>query len=108
MGRPKLHRRIGKVSWVLGPAIIISLYLIGKHGYWRAIEFDVPMHDTLTFIALDSRGLICFAIFWTLAMVNRKQSLPHIRYMIATGLLAIGPGMGRGLLHSFDATLGSA
>ncbi|WP_425639599.1 hypothetical protein ACPUEN_08190 [Algoriphagus yeomjeoni] len=108
MGRPKLHRSIGKVSWVLGPAIIISLYLIGRHGYWRAMEFDVPMHDALTLIALDSRGLICFTIFWTMAMVYRKKSQYHMRYMIATGLLAIGPGIGRGILFSFDASLGMA
>ncbi len=106
MGRPKLHRTIGKVSWVLGPAIIVSLYLIGQHGYYRAISFDVPMHDVQTFIALDSRGLICFTIFWTLAMVYRKKSLPHMRYMIATGLLAIGPGFGRGIGQAFGDSLG--
>lgn len=101
MGRPKLHRNIGKLSWVLGPAIIVSLFLMGKHGYWRSISFDAPIHDVLTFIALDSRGLICFAIFWTLAMVYRKKSQPHMWYMIATGLLAIGPGIGRGLAQGF-------
>lgn len=108
MGHAKLHRNIGKISWVLGPAIIVSLFLMGKHGYWRAISFDVPIHDVLTFIALDSRGLICFAVFWTLAMVYRKKPQPHMRYMIATGLLAIGPGIGRGLGQAFGASLGTA
>jgi hypothetical protein len=39
-----------------------------------------------------------FAIFWALAMYFRKNSASHMRYMIATGMLAIGPGVGRGLI----------
>jgi len=99
-GKANLHRAIGRVSWVLGPAIIVSLYLIGKHGYWRGVG-SIPEHQNLTFTALDSRGLFSFALFWALAMINRKNPAVHMRYMIATGLLAIGPGIGRGL-----ATLG--
>ncbi|HSK12521.1 MAG TPA: hypothetical protein VK907_04850, partial [Phnomibacter sp.] len=99
-GRAHLHRTIGKLSWFLGPAIVVSLYLIGRQGYHRALSV-VPLHENLTFIALDSRGLFSFAIFWLLAMLNRKQPDVHMRYMIATGLLAIGPGIGRGF-----ATLG--
>ncbi len=105
-GRAKLHRKIGKLSWVLGPAIIVSLYLIGRHGYWRGVGL-VPEHDNLTFIALDSRGLFSFAIFWALAMLNRKHPDAHMRYMISTGLLAIGPGVGRGLI-TLGLSLGTA
>lgn len=106
-GRIQLHRTIGKVSWVLGPLIIIFLFLVGKGGYWRSIG-KVSEHDILTFIVLDSRGLISFAIFWALAMLYRKDSASHMRYMIATGILAIGPGVGRGLINSFGADLGTA
>ncbi len=106
-GRTQLHRNIGKVSYVLGPLIIIFLFLVGQGGYWRSIG-KVPEHDILTFIALDSRGLISFAIFWALAMLYRKQPASHMRYMIATGILAIGPGAGRGLINSFGVDFGIA
>ncbi len=56
----------------------------------------------LSFIVLDMRGLISFAIFWALAMSYRKKASAHMRYMIAMGILAIGPGVGRGLGGSFD------
>ena len=105
-GRAHLHRTIGKLSWLLGPAIIVSLYLIGRSGYHRALSV-VTEHENLTFIALDSRGLISFAIFWTLAMVNRKHPDVHMRYMISTGLLAIGPGIGRGIA-TFGLSIGPA
>jgi hypothetical protein len=106
-GKASLHRTIGKVSWVLGPLIIISLFLIGRGGYARGLG-NVPEQENLTFIVLDMRGFLSFAIFWSLAMVTRKQPDSHMRYMIATGLLAIGPGVSRGLSHSFGLDLGTA
>src|SRR5688572_24079829 len=104
-GKARLHRAIGKVSWVLGPLIIISLFLIGRGGYFRGLG-NVPEHEMLTFIVLDMRGFLSFAIFWFLAMVNRKFPHSHMRYMIATGILAIGPGLGRGLEQRFELDIG--
>lgn len=106
-GRAELHRTIGKLSYVLGPLIIIFLFLVGKGGYWRAIG-KLPEHDILAVLVLDSRGLISFAIFWALAMFYRKDPASHMRYMIATGILAIGPGVGRGLINSFGIEFGTA
>src|SRR5690349_13557846 len=31
-GKAQLHRKIGTIAWVLGPLIIISLFLMGKTG----------------------------------------------------------------------------
>lgn len=99
-GKAHLHRKIGKVSFVLGPLIIISLFLIGRGGYLRG-QGQVPEYMMLDFIVLDMRGFISFAIFWAMAMIYRKKPDTHMRYMIATGILAIGPGVGRGLSNSF-------
>jgi len=99
-GKAQLHRTIGKVSYVLGPLIIISLFLVGKGGYGRGIASGAPEQEMLAVMVLDIRGLVSFAIFWALAMFYRKDSNSHMRYMIATGLLAIGPGVGRGLISS--------
>ena len=104
-GKRQLHRTIGKVSWVLGPLIIISLFLIGRSGYHRGIGV-FPEKENLEFIVLDMRGFLSFAIFWALAMFYRKDSAVHMRYMIATGILAIGPGIGRGLAAAFGLDLG--
>jgi hypothetical protein len=100
-GRANLHRQLGKISYVLGPILIISLFLIGKTGYWNDLAKKVPVIEVHTNMALDIRGLVCFAIFWALAMINRKNSAAHMRYMIATSILAIGPGVGRGLISEF-------
>ncbi|HET9744543.1 MAG TPA: hypothetical protein VFP97_02455 [Chitinophagaceae bacterium] len=103
-GRARLHRTIGKASFVLGPLIIISLFLIGKGSYERSAGI-IPQQEILGIMVLDIRGFLSFAIFWALAMFYRKDPASHMRYMIATGILAIGPGVGRGLISSFDIGL---
>jgi len=107
-GKTNLHRTIGKVAWVLGPLIIISLFLIGRGGYIRGLEANVSAHEMRAFIVLDMRGFLSFAAFWSLAMLTRKLPDSHMRYMIATGILAIGPGIGRGLIHSFGLSVWDA
>ena len=99
-GRAKLHRTIGKISYVLGPLIIISMFMVGKGGYARGIGV-MPEKEILSIMVLDIRGFLSFALFWSLAMLYRKDSAAHMRYMIATGILAIGPGVGRGLITWF-------
>lgn len=105
-GRTQLHRTIGKVSWVLGPVVIFMLFLVGRNSFIRH-SGQVPEKDMLEDIVLDMRGWISFAIFWALAMIYRKDSAAHMRYMIATGLIAIGPGVGRGLI-SMGVDFGTA
>lgn len=96
-GRVQLHRSIGKVSWVLGPLVIFMLFLVGRNSFLRH-SAEAPEKEMLQDIVLDMRGWISFAIFWALAMINRKDSGAHMRYMIATGMIGIGPGVGRGLI----------
>ena len=105
-GRTQLHRTIGKVSWVLGPLVIFMLFLVGRNSFIRH-SGQIPEKEMLENIVLDMRGWISFAIFWALAMIYRKDSAAHMRYMIATGIIAIGPGVGRGLI-SIGVDFGTA
>jgi hypothetical protein len=107
IGRAKLHRTIGKVSYVLGPLVIISMFLVGRGSYIRHIA-EVPEREMLATMVLDIRGYISFAIFWALAMLYRKDSAAHMRYMIATGIIGIGPGVGRGLINAFGVGFGAS
>lgn len=97
--KPALHRNIGKISYVLGPLIILFIFLVGKGSYGRSLG-KAPEQVILAVMALDIRGLVSFAIIWALAMIYRKTPAAHMRYMIATGILGIGPGVGRGLVSS--------
>jgi hypothetical protein len=106
-GKANIHRAIGKISYVLGPMIIIMLFLIGRGGYLRSVG-NFPEQENLATMVLDIRGFLSFALFWALAMIYRKDSASHMRYMIATGILAIGPGVGRGLISSFGIVFWNA
>src|SRR5574338_249967 len=106
-GKAKLHRTIGKVSYVLGPLIIITMFLVGRGSYWRSVGV-ITEKENLATMVLDVRGFITFAIFWALAMSYRKIPASHMRYMIATGMIGIGPGVGRGLINSFGLDIGTA
>jgi len=107
LGKPKLHRTIGKLSYVLGPLIILFIFLVGRGSYGRSLG-KAPEQVILAVMELDIRGLFSFAIIWALAMLYRKTPSAHMRYMIATGILGIGPGVGRGLVNGFGYSLWTA
>lgn len=106
-GKANIHRKIGKVGFILGPVIIVSIFLVGRGGYWRGLG-NIPDQLNHNFMALDIRGLFSFAIFWALAMFYRKKPDTHMRYMIATGIIGIGPGVARGLVGTFDIEFATA
>jgi hypothetical protein len=106
-GRQQLHRTIGKSSYVLGPLVILMIFLVGKSSFNRHFA-QQPLEASYESMVLDIRGWVSFAIFWSLAMIKRKHSGAHMRYMIATGILAIGPGIGRGLIFSAGMGFGPA
>jgi hypothetical protein len=95
--KPKLHRNLGKLGYILAPLVCYSIFLVTKMVYFREIVHR-PIPDVLGQISLDIPTIILFGTFFALAMINRKNSATHMRYMIATSLLMIGPGMGRSLI----------
>ena len=104
-GRVNLHRMIGKVSYVLAPLIVIMLFLIARRGYHHGVSDGIPIAESHAFMVLDIRGPVAFALFYALAMINRKNPASHMRYMIATSLLMIGPGFARGLGTNFNVSI---
>jgi hypothetical protein len=57
--------------------------------------------DAVAVIALSIPTLIIFGILYGLAVSNTRRTFYHMRYMIGTALLMIGPGLGRGLIIYF-------
>lgn len=98
MKRYQLHRAVGKTSYVLAPLVVLSILMVSNYSYHKMLSENVPLPVAVGILALNIPGAFAFAVFYTLAMMNRKQSDIHMRYMIGTGLLMIGPGLGRGLI----------
>jgi uncharacterized membrane protein YozB (DUF420 family) len=93
----KIHRNLGKVSYLLAPLVCYSIFLVTRMVYLREIK-SRPMESVLGQLSLDIPTIFIFGLFFALAMINRKDAAVHMRYMIATSLLMIGPGLGRALI----------
>jgi uncharacterized membrane protein YozB (DUF420 family) len=92
-----IHRIFGKASYLLAPLVCYSIFLVTRMLYQREI-IDRPEASVLGQLSLDIPTIFIFGLFFALAMINRKDSSVHMRYMIATSLLMIGPGLGRALI----------
>jgi hypothetical protein len=104
-----LHRRIGKFTYALVPAIVVTASLVIRNSYFKNISaFEHPVDPGATplshadalkqsasfeAIAVLYLGWIC--VFYLLAIANRKKPSTHARFMIAAALTMLGPTVDR-------------
>lgn len=81
-----VHRTIGKFSYFVFGLLILSfvpqITKVIQTGNYRNLFF--PLGDTILLVT-----------FYTLAVVNKRNIAKHMRYMIATALVFLGPTVGR-------------
>lgn len=88
------HRKLGTLSYLLIPLLLFSIFLVSRMGYIRNAAV-LTKEQNIGGLALDIPDIFAFATFYILAILNKNNSAYHMRYMIATSLLLIGPGTGR-------------
>jgi hypothetical protein len=95
-GKISIHRLLGKLSYIIAPLVVVSMFLITKFGYYKAVP---PMThlEKVGKLSLQSFDILEFVVFYSLAIVYKRNTYNHMRYMIGTGIIMIGPGLGRGL-----------
>lgn len=94
-GRIRLHRTLGKVSWVLGPVFIVAALLL---AHSRIVGIDGDRYAIQTYILWLQISLTAvFALCWALAMARRRHTAVHARFMVGTALTLIDPIVIRGL-----------
>ncbi|MEO6286830.1 MAG: hypothetical protein ABIN80_05170 [Dyadobacter sp.] len=92
--KPDMHRFIGKLSYVLFPLIVLSMLAAMKNQYFKLLP-QMPEAQSLAFLYLPTAALIPFVTLYILAIAFRKQPPKHMRYMIASAVALLGPGVGR-------------
>ncbi len=97
----RVHRTIGKISFIFAPLLVVSIFLVSRMAYYNRVAASVPEQDAIAEIALNIPGIVVFAALYSLAIANRKRTFYHMRYMIGTAVLMIGPGLGRALILYF-------
>lgn len=84
--KQQLHRKLGKLSYIVFPLLILSFV----PQMIRIINSDAPLF--LFFPLADSVLLI---LFYALAMFNKRNTAKHMRYIIGTATVFLGPTLGR-------------
>ncbi len=88
-GRRPLHRQIGKLSYALGPLMVLSIVLL---AHSQMVTFEEQLDPRRHFILFIQLGFAWFfAVLYGLAMFYRRIPTIHARYMILTGILLIEP-----------------
>ena len=88
-GRVNLHQRVGRIGACLAAAVVV----VGTFGALLAARrpggfVDVPM-PPLQFLAIPLADIALFAIFVTLAIVNRRNPQSHKRYMLLSSVALV-------------------
>jgi hypothetical protein len=96
-GEIKLHRLFGKFSYILMPLLIVSVFIITKNQYQREIAL-YPRNQCIANLIIPIPQLVIFVAMYILAIIHVKNIGYHMRYMIGTSLVLIGPGLGRALI----------
>lgn len=90
------HRQVGELSYVLAPMIVISgLYLARFQFEARLESWDLARN--LNAFWLPVSQFLLFGFFFVMAIIYRKRSMLHARYMIIATLLFVPPALVRTL-----------
>jgi hypothetical protein len=82
-GNRALHRRLGLLSFLLVPVIVI-VTLRFVHYTLQEVPRLGASASALFFLALVVMTLVVFVVLFALAMLYRKQPALHARFMVAT------------------------
>lgn len=85
-GKFKIHRTVGKLSYLAFPIMILSFIPLIE----RILHSQIPI---LAYLPIADTFLLI--LFYSLAIYNRKNTPKHMRYMIGTALVFVGPTWGR-------------
>lgn len=93
--RISVHKVVGRFSYFLVPVAFVSMVLAYHNQYHRFISEGQTEHFVLSFVFAPLTDAVPFVILYLMAVLNKKNTPAHMRYMIATGIIIGGPGLGR-------------
>ncbi|RPE12082.1 hypothetical protein EGT74_00550 [Chitinophaga lutea] len=102
-GKIKLHRLAGRMSYVLAPLMLLSMYLVIHSSLDRALAAG-QIAATARRMALDVPAMIFFAILYLLAIFSLHKPALHGRLMCSTAFVLISPALGRTFRVFLDAS----
>jgi len=89
------HRRLGKLSFVVAPALVVTALEMVHLALGRGSN-PLKLGDGRIALAYIDIGLLFyFILFYALAIANRRDFRRHQRFMVSTAFVVIPPALGR-------------
>ena len=89
-GHRPVHRKLGKISYVLVPVMVVSTILLAHHRLQSGVTDEL-----VYFLAVQGALIATLSLAYGLAMWNRKRPVLHMRYMLCAALPLIDPILAR-------------
>lgn len=103
-GKVKLHRLVGRLSYVLAPLVLLSMYLVIHSSLHRALPQDGQIAVVARRMALDVPAILFFATLYLLAIFYTNKPALHSRFMCSTAFMLMSPALGRTFRGFLDAS----
>lgn len=91
--RLALHRQVGKMSYALVPALVLTCVWLSRIRMANAMPESFGFQSFVLYLGLAASAI--FLLSWSLAIVHRRDTALHARYMVGTTLTLIDPALAR-------------
>jgi len=85
----KLHRQLGRFSYLLAPILVLTIILLSKEKFIREFsesESSAAMTAFIAFVDISS-----FSTFYLIAMFKKSNVRWHVAFIIAATLIVLIP-----------------
>ena len=107
-----LHRTIGRTSYVIMPLLLITGFFMIRFSYYNTLNVlnsqaepklgpGEVLQQAADFVTITFVYLIWLGFFYFRAIINRRKTPVHARYMVAASLTMLGPTVDRIWVFSF-------
>jgi len=94
--RMALHRKVGKASYVLVPMIVFTCLWLSRIRMGAATPQSFGIQSFVLYLGIAASAILLLS--WSLAIVHRRDTALHARYMVGTALTLIDPALARLLI----------
>jgi hypothetical protein len=94
------HRFLGKLSYAVAPCVIVSMVFIARNNYETGI-LKKSAAEVMATQSITWMQIVMFVMFYSLAIYFRKNPYNHMRFMIATAIVMLGPPINRIIFSYF-------
>jgi hypothetical protein len=98
-----IHRMVGKASYLVMPVLLFSFFLMAKAMYYKNIDVK-HLSEADALADLSRSGLpdiFYLSILYGLGIIYKRKTSWHLRFFTCTGLMILGPGLGRMAFMNF-------